>query len=96
VACTNNCTSIFLPGGVEQARLLGSNLNQTLLEGGIFDGADAIITHNASGYHLEFSSIDPYYPFNENIDCREYGQSRGQGIYICIASDGQSLIAGEP
>jgi hypothetical protein len=54
VVCTYNRTSIFLPGGIEHARFLNANLNTTLLEREVFDGADAIITRNLPSYHLEF------------------------------------------
>lgn len=94
-ACTDNCTSIFLPGGIEQARFLNTNLNKTLLEGGAFDGADAIILHNAPGYHLEFFPKDPTFSFNADTDCMLFGQSRGQGLYMCVASEGFTLIAGK-
>jgi hypothetical protein len=95
VACTYNCTSIFLPGGIEQARLLGGNLNKTLLEGGVFDGADAIIIWEAPGYQLEFFPTSPSDSFNVTTDCLTFGQSRGQGLYICVATKESTLIAGK-
>lgn len=95
VACIDNCTSIFLPGGLETVRLLNTNLNITLLEGGIFGRSDAVIIPKAPGYHLEFFPKDPEFSFNTTTDCMLFGQSRGQGLYMCIASKESTLIAGE-
>jgi hypothetical protein len=51
----DNCNSVFLPGGIEQIRKLGTDLNQTILQGELFNEVvDAIVTHNTSGYHLDF------------------------------------------
>ena len=94
-ACTSNCTSVFLPGGVEQARLLNTNLNKTLLQGEIFDGADAIIIENAPGYHLEFFPMSLNYSFDIATDCLTFGQSPDQGIFICVAFRESTLTAGE-
>jgi hypothetical protein len=95
VACKYNCTSVFLPGGVEQARLLDTNLNKTLLQGEVFDRGDAIIIQNAPGYHLEFFPMDPKHLFNVPTDCLTFGQSPDQGIFICVAFRESTLIAGE-
>jgi hypothetical protein len=70
------------------------NLNETLLLGGIFEAADAIIIREAPGYHLEFYPIDPQDSFDVVTDCLLFGQSRIQGLYICVASKGHTLIAG--
>lgn len=94
VACKYNCTSVFLPGGVEQARLLNRNLNKTLLQGEIFDRANTIIIENAPGYHLEFFPKDPKHEFDVT-DCLTFGQSPDQGIFICVAFRESTLIAGE-
>ena len=68
-----DCTAIFLPGGVEQIRLYQKNLNGTLLDSGIFENSDVVIAHNAPGYHLEFSSPDKKFSFSESVDCSLYG-----------------------
>jgi len=93
-SCNGTCTSVFLPGGVETARVLGPNLNITLLEGGIFNNADAFLIHDAPGFHLEFFPIAADYSFNRTNDCNLYGESRGQGAYICVGSYHSSIVAG--
>jgi hypothetical protein len=94
VTCDGTCRSVFLPGGIETARVLGSDLNRTLLEGGLFDNADVFLIHEAPGYHLEFFPIPTDYSFDRTNDCLLYGQSRGQGLYICVGSYESSLVAG--
>jgi hypothetical protein len=94
VTCDGTCRSVFLPGGIETARVLGSDLNRTLLEGGLFDNADVFLIHEAPGYHLEFFPIAIDYSFDRTNDCLLYGQSRGQGVYICVGSYESSLVAG--
>jgi hypothetical protein len=92
--CKGTCSSVFLPGGVETARLLNSNLNITLLEGGVFNDTDAFLIHDAPGFQLEFFPVPKDYSFNRTTDCALYGQSRGEGIYICVGSYNSSLTAG--
>jgi hypothetical protein len=92
--CTVNCTSLFLPGGLELAREFGQNLNATLLQGGIFGNADAVLLNNASGIGLEFSSPYDGFKFDIDNDCQLYG-SRNDSVQICITTDNSSLIVGE-
>src|SRR5690348_6159417 len=47
--CSGDCTSIFLPGGLETARKVGPILNLTLLEGGLFRDSETIRIDNAPG-----------------------------------------------
>lgn len=84
-----------MPGGIEQARLLNTNLNKTLLQGEIFDRTDAIIIQDAPGYHLDFFPVDPKHSFDVATDCLTFGQERDQGIFICVAFRESTLIAGE-
>ena len=93
--CTENCTSIFLPGGLEGVRRLQRNLSGTLLDSGVFVDGDSIIVYDAPGYHLEFSPLRESFSFNQSVDCFLEGQSSGQGIYICVASDKEYLVAGK-
>jgi hypothetical protein len=94
VTCGGTCRSVFLPGGIETVRVLGPDLNRTLLEGGLFDNADVFLIHEAPGYQLEFFPIATDYSFDRANDCLLYGQSRGQGLYICVGSHDSSLVAG--
>jgi len=92
--CTANCTSVFLPGGLELARVLGPNLNATLLQGGIFDNTDAILLNNAPGMALHFSSPNDGFAFDLENDCRLYG-IRDDAVQICITAEDSSLVVGE-
>jgi hypothetical protein len=92
--CTANCTSVFLPGGLELARVLGPNLNATLLEGGIFNHTDAVLLNNAPGMALHFSSPIDGFTFNLKNDCRLY-EIRNDAVQICITPKDSSLVVGE-
>ena len=92
--CTANCTSVFLPGGLELARVLGTDLNATLLEGGIFNHTDAVLLNNAPGMSLHFSSPIDGFTFNLENDCQLYG-TRGDAIQICITPGDSPLVVGE-
>lgn len=92
--CTANCTSVFLPGGLELARVLGPDLNATLLEGGIFDQTDAVLLNNAPGIGLQFSSPIEGFTFNLTNDCQLYG-IRNDAVQICITPKDSSLVVGE-
>jgi hypothetical protein len=93
----SNCTSIFLPGGIFNTRRLHPgvqpNLNITLLSDDLLDKAPAILITNAPGYQIEFSPISQNFSFLRN-DCTMYGQTQGEGLYLCLASDNSSLAAG--
>lgn len=92
--CTANCTSVFLPGGLELARVLGPDLNATLLEGGIFDHADAVLVNNAPGIGLHFSSPIDGFTFDLKNDCQLYG-THNDAAQICITLEDSSLVVGE-
>jgi len=92
--CTANCTSVFLPGGLESARILGPDLNATLLEGGIFNDTDAVLLNNAPGFGLQFSSPIDGFTFNLKDDCQLYAV-RGDALQICITPKDSSLTVGE-
>jgi hypothetical protein len=92
--CNTNCTSVFLPGGLETARILGENMNLTLLEGGVFNNTDAVILNNAPGFALIFGSPYDGFIFNHENDCQLYG-TRGDVVQICITSNDSSLTVGE-
>lgn len=92
--CTTNCTSVFLPGGLETARILGENMNLTLLEGGVFSDTDAVILNNAPGFVLKFRSPYDGFTFNHENDCQLY-ETFGDAVQICITSNDSSLMVGE-
>ncbi len=89
----DDCTSIFLPGGVELARLADGNLNATLLNGTGLNKAPAILINNAPGLQVEFTSLESAYSFAET-DCNTFGQPRGQGLHLCVGARNSSLKAG--
>src|SRR6266536_5802595 len=78
VTCSDsNCTSVFLPGGLELVRRAGPNgggPNTTLFDHQQFDDSTAILINNAPGYQLEFSQIEGASPFNFTTDCNTYGK----------------------
>jgi len=45
---------VFLPGGLEVARLHTGNLNSTLLNGTALDNSPTILINDAPGFQLDF------------------------------------------
>jgi hypothetical protein len=91
ISCSGstNCTSLFLPGGLELVHLTTYQLNATLFDGQYSQDYSTIIVNDAPGFQVEFSSVDPNLSFN-STDCGIYGNATSQGIYICMASGGQA------
>jgi hypothetical protein len=79
-----NCTSVFLPGGVDVARIRQKTLNETLLEGGSLRNVPLIVIENAPGYELDFFPIGDNSLFNTSSDCMLYGQGNQQGVFLCV------------
>lgn len=92
--CTADCTAVFLPGGLELARVFGSDLNMTLLEMDIFGDAAAVMLNNATGIGLEFSSPSDTFEFDMQNDCQLYAL-RNDSVQICITTEDSSIIVGE-
>jgi len=89
-----SCTSIFLPGGVEMARLRADGLNRTLFDGETtLANADVIVISGAPGYQLEFYEPENY-AFDPG-DCSTYGLDQGEGWHICIGSENSTIFAGK-
>jgi hypothetical protein len=85
----SNCTSIFLPGGLELVRQIdGSALN--FQSEPVED--DVIIVNNAPGYHLEYSSSN--HSFNLDTDCTMTGFDVSS-FYSCVVFTGENIISGK-
>ena len=92
----DNCTSIFLPGGLLLARRTDGTLNGTLLNlnASLLNTGQAIILNNAPGYQMEFFPVDEGFSFNPVTDCATYGQSRGDGLHVCMGSKNSTFVIG--
>jgi hypothetical protein len=88
-----NCTAVFLPGGIQAPRQRTSLLNESLYDGTALNLSSSILVENAPGYQLEFSSINPNFTFDDS-DCITYGKERGDGVYFCIGSNQSTFLAG--
>jgi len=88
----SDCTAVFLPGGIETARLQTGNLNSTLLNGTILQDSSAMLINNAPGYQLEFFPVG-YYDFDPS-ECVVYGQEQNDSLKICLSSQGSTILAG--
>jgi hypothetical protein len=87
--CTgSDCTSLFLPGGLELVRRPDGS---TLFTGQQLE-EPVIIVHDAPGYQLEFSPTD--FKFNFDTDCHNYGLPISS-LYACIAFSDDKLLTGE-
>jgi hypothetical protein len=93
ISCSGNtdCISLFLPGGLDLVHLTNYQLNATLFERPYSKDYSTIIVHDAPGFQVEFSSVDPGFSFN-STDCGIYGNATHQGIYVCMASEDQAKI----
>jgi len=92
---TTDCTSIFLPGSLVLLRLADEPdyQNHTVFGENIPGDYTTIVVENAPGLQLEFLTLNGGDNFTDN-DCKVYGLSNSTGLYICLASDGPSMLAG--
>ncbi|KAI9779690.1 MAG: hypothetical protein M1839_007188 [Geoglossum umbratile] len=81
--------------GVPPVKCSGSQCgrNESLFSVGDYTDATAVVVHNAPGYHLEYSTIRSDYVFGDG-DCYTYGEAIGEGLRLCIASEGPDLYVG--
>jgi hypothetical protein len=91
----SDCTSFFLPGGLDLVRLTNGGPNSTLYQGQQADGPSTVLVNNAPGYHLEFFPIAEGYVFNSTADCSIYGGTSKEALHICIAANGTQILAGK-
>jgi hypothetical protein len=81
-------------------RILGQNLNNTLLESGLLGDAGTVLVHDAPGIAVQFSQPDGNDFFDVSSDCEIYSSeystnSLVDGIQICIKASGSSLVIGK-
>jgi hypothetical protein len=91
----SNCTSVFLPGGLELVRLQCGGPNSTLYRNQPSSGLSSVLVNNAPGYHLEFFPIREGFVFNSTTDCAVYGGTSKEAIQICIAANGTQVLTGK-
>lgn len=94
--CGSNCTSYFLAGGIETARRVSHSLNETLLEGGLFEGGDTIQIPNAPGLLLDFTMLDSTFEFDLQSECTIYGRQANDSLQLCIRQVDTSIAVGKP
>jgi hypothetical protein len=90
-----DCTSLFLPGSLDFLRIADKPdfQNRTAFGGDLPGDYTAVVVENAPGLQLEFLTLAKGYNFTDK-DCKVYGLSESGGLYICLASDGPSMLAG--
>jgi hypothetical protein len=91
---TGSCTSKYLPGGLETARMVSPFLNSTLLAGQVFENSDTIRINNAPGFLLEFDQLNADFDFDRGRECTVYSRKTSDSIQICVRSVNQSLAVG--
>ena len=95
VSCSGiGCTSIFLPGSLDNIRLYGGYSNSTLFQEQDLVGSSVVLAKDAPGYQLDFDSITEKNPFQDS-DCMLYVGRGNDGLYICITSIQQKLLMGQ-
>jgi hypothetical protein len=96
VTCSGpNCTSFFLPGGLDLVRLAAGRSNATIFQNPQTSGRPTFIVNDAPGYHLEFFPIPEGFVFDHAKECVTYGGINKEAIYICVAARGTQIYAGK-
>lgn len=100
-----NCVSLLLPGGMELVRLYDGEgpgqeirFSQSLFSGNFSGEYDTIVVNEAPSYQIEYDaieSVDPLFRWDRRRDCSMFGQSIGEGIYVCQHEVGDSLYLGK-
>jgi hypothetical protein len=90
----DDCTSIFLPGGLESARKVEPLLNSSLLKGRSLYQAAAVRINNAQGFHLTYRKLDSSFEFDHNTECYIYGRQYNDSIQICARNVDDSIAVG--
>jgi hypothetical protein len=93
--CSDNCSSMFLPGGLEIARKVQPIVNATILEGGVFDNAEAVRVNDAPGFLLKYDHLGHDFQFDLGKDCSYYGDVINDTIEICISDINGSVAVGK-
>lgn len=93
--CNGGCRSIFLPGGIEIARLALMELNHTLFDGNQFDNAETISIFQAPGTLLTFQNLESDFPFNRILDCVYAGQMINDTLQLCVRQVDDSIAVGK-
>ncbi|KAK4211362.1 hypothetical protein QBC37DRAFT_427149 [Rhypophila decipiens] len=92
---SETCRSVFLPGGVTNARLVRPHLNLTLYSVDNFRNSDVITIYNARGFVVKFETPAPdSLVFDRADDCVYGGQEIDNGVQICVKQDKESIIVG--
>jgi hypothetical protein len=95
ITCSGpDCTSIFLPGGINVIRLADGGPNATIFQEPKTSGPSTFIVQNAPGIHLEFFPIPIGWVFNQTRDCATYYGAKSESIHICVAAKGTQIYAG--
>lgn len=99
-----NCISLLLPGGMELVRVYDGEgpgeeiiFSQSLFSGNFSGDYDTIVVNEAPSYQIEYDAIqtvDPSFRWNRTEDCTMFGQSIGEGIYLCQHEVKDSLYLG--
>ena len=91
----NNCTSMFLPGGIELARKVQAKVNTTMFKGGAFEGAESIRIYNAPGFAMRFDRLGQDFEFDRQEECTYYGIEDDDIIQICSRDIESSIAVGK-
>ncbi|KZL75546.1 hypothetical protein CT0861_05900 [Colletotrichum tofieldiae] len=92
--CNGDCSVSFLPGGMEIARKVGPLLNNTILQGGLFNQTESIMIESAPGLVARFDSVPEGFEFDLEEDCNVYQTPLGDALQMCKRQMGDSVAAG--
>ncbi|KZL81271.1 hypothetical protein CI238_00358 [Colletotrichum incanum] len=92
--CTGDCSVSFLPGGIEIARKVGPLLNNTILQGGLFNQTESIMIESAPGLVARFDPVPEGFEFDLEEDCNVYQTPLGDALQMCKRQMGDSVAAG--
>ena len=93
--CGDGCTSIFLPGGIEQVRRYLPSLNHTVFDGNQFDTTETISIDQALGTILTYENLASDFSFDRDLDCIYAGQMINDTLQLCIRQVDDSIAVGK-
>ncbi len=94
ISCSGTgCSSFFLPGG---AAIIKDQDDDNFLFGEEdIDNNAAVLVNRAPGVQMEFYPPPADWKFDVDTDCAAFGQTEGEGLYMCLANSDTDIVVGK-
>ena len=94
-SCTENCSSYFLPGGLDQVLVFPpDSIRSVPVKERLPANCEAMQVHRAPGIGLKFE-FPGAVEFDLQKDCQLYGETEAWGLQLCGKQMGNSIAAGK-